>query len=238
MRLTKHTDYALRALIFAASHDDRLVSTEEISDAYGISVNHLVKIVNNLGKEGFLEVRRGRSGGLRLGRPASEIGIGAVVRACEPDFALVECLEGGGDACPITPACALIRPLIEAKEAFLAVLDRYTLADVVGPQNVGRYRRLLRVIIEDYDGGPVGVETLAAALGEPRDTIEDVYEPYLLQQGYIGRTPRGRVATRKAFEHLGLKPPKKALEPEVVQSLLDPLDPKTRQGSLPLGDDD
>jgi Holliday junction DNA helicase RuvB len=65
-------------------------------------------------------------------------------------------------------------------------------------------RRLLRVIIEDYEGGPVGVETLAAALGEPRDTIEDVYEPYLLQQGFLGRTPRGRVATRKAYEHLGL----------------------------------
>ncbi len=64
-------------------------------------------------------------------------------------------------------------------------------------------RRLLRVIIEDYEGGPVGVETLAAALGEPRDTIEDVYEPFLLQQGFLGRTPRGRVATRKAFEHLG-----------------------------------
>ena len=63
-------------------------------------------------------------------------------------------------------------------------------------------RRLLRVIIDDYDGGPVGVETLAAALGEPRDTIEDVYEPYLLQQGYLGRTTRGRVATRKAYEHL------------------------------------
>jgi Holliday junction DNA helicase RuvB len=69
-------------------------------------------------------------------------------------------------------------------------------------------RRLLRVIIEDYDGGPVGVETLAAALGEPRDTIEDVYEPYLLQQGFLGRTPRGRVATRKAYEHLGVKAPK------------------------------
>ena len=66
-------------------------------------------------------------------------------------------------------------------------------------------RRLLKVIIEDYEGGPVGVETLAAALGEPRDTIEDVYEPYLLQQGYIGRTPRGRVATKKAFEHLHLE---------------------------------
>jgi holliday junction DNA helicase RuvB len=68
-------------------------------------------------------------------------------------------------------------------------------------------RRLLRIIIEDYDGGPVGVETLAAALGEPRDTIEDVYEPYLLQQGYLGRTPRGRVATRRAYEHLKVPAP-------------------------------
>jgi holliday junction DNA helicase RuvB len=64
-------------------------------------------------------------------------------------------------------------------------------------------RRLLSVVIDHYDGGPVGVETIAAALAEPRDTIEDVYEPYLLQQGFLGRTPRGRVATRKAFEHLG-----------------------------------
>jgi holliday junction DNA helicase RuvB len=65
-------------------------------------------------------------------------------------------------------------------------------------------RRLLGILIETYNGGPVGVETLAAALAEPRDTIEDVYEPYLLQQGYLGRTPRGRIATRKAYEHLGL----------------------------------
>ena len=69
-------------------------------------------------------------------------------------------------------------------------------------------RRLLHVIISDYDGGPVGVETLAAALGEPRDTIEDVYEPFLLQQGFLGRTPRGRIATRKAYEHLGIAAPK------------------------------
>jgi holliday junction DNA helicase RuvB len=78
-------------------------------------------------------------------------------------------------------------------------------------------RRLLRIIIEDYDGGPVGVETLAAAIGEPRDTIEDVYEPFLLQQGFLGRTPRGRVATRKAYEHLGLDPrqegPRRGQEP-------------------------
>jgi Holliday junction DNA helicase RuvB len=81
-------------------------------------------------------------------------------------------------------------------------------------------RRLLRVIIDDYDGGPVGVETLAAALAEPRDTIEDVYEPYLLQQGFLGRTPRGRVATRKAYEHLGERPPSsRAAEPQA--SLFD-----------------
>lgn len=65
-------------------------------------------------------------------------------------------------------------------------------------------RRLLRILIEHYRGGPVGVDTLAAALAEPRDTIEDVYEPYLLQQGYLGRTPRGRIATKKAYDHLGV----------------------------------
>ena len=70
-------------------------------------------------------------------------------------------------------------------------------------------RRLLMILIEHYDGGPVGVETIAAALAEPRDTIEDVYEPYLLQQGYLGRTPRGRIATKKAYEHLGQTPPTK-----------------------------
>jgi Holliday junction DNA helicase RuvB len=64
-------------------------------------------------------------------------------------------------------------------------------------------RRLLSILVEDYEGGPVGLDTLAAALSEPRDTVEDVYEPYLLQQGFLGRTPRGRIATRKAFEHLG-----------------------------------
>ncbi len=64
-------------------------------------------------------------------------------------------------------------------------------------------RRLLSIIVDDYEGGPVGLDTLAAALSEPRDTVEDVYEPYLLQQGFVGRTPRGRIATKKAFEHLG-----------------------------------
>jgi Holliday junction DNA helicase RuvB len=73
--------------------------------------------------------------------------------------------------------------------------------DVAGLDEMDR--RILSILIDHYDGGPVGVETIAAALAEPRDTVEDVYEPYLLQQGYLGRTPRGRVATKKAYEHLG-----------------------------------
>jgi Holliday junction DNA helicase RuvB len=68
-------------------------------------------------------------------------------------------------------------------------------------------RRYLTVIIDHYDGGPVGIETLAAALSEPRDTLEDVYEPYLLQRGFLARTARGRMATRHAFEHLGKEQP-------------------------------
>ena len=81
--------------------------------------------------------------------------------------------------------------------------------DVAGLDDMDR--RLLTIIIEHYDGGPVGIDTLAAALSEPRDTIEDVYEPFLLQQGFLGRTPRGRIATKKAYEHLGKKeaPPNK-----------------------------
>ena len=68
-------------------------------------------------------------------------------------------------------------------------------------------RRLLRILIEKFGGGPVGVETMAAAMSEERDTLEDVYEPYLMQMGFLQRTPRGRVATRRAWEHLGLTPP-------------------------------
>ena len=81
-------------------------------------------------------------------------------------------------------------------------------------------RKLLRLLIETYDGGPVGVETLAASLSEPRDTLEDVVEPYLLQQGFLGRTPRGRIATRKAYEHLGKKPPARSAATAAAQEAL------------------
>ena len=117
MRLTRHTDYALRVLLYAATYPDRRVSTEEISKAYGISTHHLVKVVNNLGRAGFLDLKRGRNGGIRLGRAPEEIVVGAVVRVTEPDLHLVECFDAKRNTCPIVPACRLIQPLADARKA-------------------------------------------------------------------------------------------------------------------------
>lgn len=129
MRLTQFTDYALRLLIYAATHADRLVTIEETADAYGISRNHLMKVANQLTRQGYLRAVRGRSGGLTLARPAREIGLGDVVRTTEPDFAMVECF-GDGDRCRITPACRLKGILGRALKAFLAEMDQHTLAEL------------------------------------------------------------------------------------------------------------
>lgn len=142
MRLTKHSDYALRVLVYVASAEGRQVSTEEVSAAFGISAHHLVKVVGKLGKSGFLTIKRGRTGGFALARDAAEIRLGQVVEATEPDFAFVECMESGNDSCVLTGSCGLVRPLREAQRAFIAALDQYTLADAVGSRGP-RYRRLL-----------------------------------------------------------------------------------------------
>lgn len=126
MRLTRYTDYALRVLLYLGARPDRLCSIAEIARAYGISQNHLMKVVHELGKAGIVATARGRSGGLRLARPAAEIGIGAVVRQTEEGFDLADC-----GTCVIAPACRLTGVLAEALGAFMAVLDRYTLADLL-----------------------------------------------------------------------------------------------------------
>jgi Holliday junction DNA helicase RuvB len=139
--------------------------------------------------------------------------------ACDPEGARALASRSRG-----TPRIAnrLLRRVrdfaeVEGSGAIDAPIVRHTCERLaVDPSGLDEMdRRLLGMLIETYDGGPVGVETLAAALAEPRDTIEDVYEPYLLQQGYLGRTPRGRIATKKAYEHLGV-----------------PFVPKERQGHL------
>lgn len=131
MRLTLYSDYSVRVLIYLAAHPARFVSTEEISASYGISNNHLVKVVNNLGRHGFLQVKRGRNGGIALGRPAEEIHIGEVLRKTEPDFHLAECFDAPTNSCPIAGACQLQKHLSVAHEAFMAVLDRVTVASLV-----------------------------------------------------------------------------------------------------------
>lgn len=130
MRMTLHTDYALRTLIYLAANPDRPVTVGEIASSYRLSRNHLLKVALNLSKAGFVETARGRSGGLRLAIPASEITVGAVVRRLEEDFALVECLRSGGGACAISPVCRMKGIFGEALSAFLAVLDRHTIGDV------------------------------------------------------------------------------------------------------------
>jgi len=131
MRLNVQSDYALRLLMDLAVNRDRLMTIADVAERFGISKNHLMKVANTLGRNGAIETVRGRAGGLRLGRPASEITVGEVVRCMEGDFAIVECFQGGKGQCLITPACRLKGVLHEAMEAFLAVLDRYTIEDLV-----------------------------------------------------------------------------------------------------------
>jgi Rrf2 family nitric oxide-sensitive transcriptional repressor len=133
MELNRFTDYSLRTLIFAGLHRERYLTVPEVAEAYGISENHLVKIIHKLGKLGFLETKRGRAGGFRLSRNPSEINLGEVVRATET-LALVECLGADGGRCPIVRACLLKRVVTEARDAFLETFDRYTLADMLRPR--------------------------------------------------------------------------------------------------------
>lgn len=131
MRLTVYTDFSLRVLIYIALNPERKPTIGEIAESYGISRNHLMKVVYNLGSAGYLETVRGKKGGLRLGRPADDIVLGDVVRHTEPDMALVPCFEPILAPCVITPACRLRTALHRARAAFLEVLDDYSLTDLV-----------------------------------------------------------------------------------------------------------
>lgn len=136
MRLTSFTDYTLRVLIYLGSHQEegRLATISDIATAYGISENHLMKVVHHLAREGHVETIRGKGGGMRLARTPEKINIGEIVRGAEEDLALVDCLQRVGHPCPIAPACTLSRLMKRALDAFLAVLDRQTLADLLTPR--------------------------------------------------------------------------------------------------------
>ncbi len=126
MKLTRYTDYAMRNLIHLGAHEDRLCSIPEIARAYKISQSHLMKVVQDLVAAGYVDSVRGRHGGIRLNRRPGDINLGAVVRHTECGFELVDCAN-----CAVRSACSLPGILAEATRAFIGVLDRYSLADLV-----------------------------------------------------------------------------------------------------------
>ncbi|OCS88454.1 RrF2 family transcriptional regulator [Caryophanon tenue] len=135
MRLTLYTDYSLRVLLYIGAKDRAALSTiQEIADAYHISKNHLMKVTHELGRLGYVETVRGRGGGIRLAQEPEHINIGAVVRQTEEDFHIVECFDEANNLCRLSSHCRLKGVLYEALQAYLAVLDRYTLADCLAGQ--------------------------------------------------------------------------------------------------------
>lgn len=126
MRFTRYTDYSLRVLMHLALHDDRLCSIAEISRCYDLSHNHLMKVVNALARDGFVDTIRGRSGGMRLARPANLISVGEVVRRTEEGFQLADC-----SGCILSPACGLTGVLAQGMQAMMAVFDSYMITDLI-----------------------------------------------------------------------------------------------------------
>jgi Rrf2 family transcriptional regulator, nitric oxide-sensitive transcriptional repressor len=151
MRLAEYTDYTLRVLMYCAAHPDRLVTIAELAEQHGVSKNHLMKIVNDLARQGVLETARGRGGGLRLLRAPTDIRVGDVVRSSETDFRLVECFDRSTNACSLTPSCRLKGVFHAALQAYFKELDAVTLADIVGPappaRAAGASSRRIKVIV-------------------------------------------------------------------------------------------
>jgi Rrf2 family nitric oxide-sensitive transcriptional repressor len=135
VQLTIHTDYALRTLIALGLSAPAKMTAAEIGGAYDISVNHLLKIIQQLSEFGYVETLRGKGGGVRLAKAPEDIVVGKVVREMERDLGVVACLREGGEPCVISGPCRLRSALAAATDAFLTVLDGYTLADVLKPRN-------------------------------------------------------------------------------------------------------
>jgi Rrf2 family transcriptional regulator, nitric oxide-sensitive transcriptional repressor len=143
VRLTVYTDYSLRTLLYLSLKGNEYLATiQEIADTYNISKNHLMKVTYDLGKLGYIETIRGRGGGIRLAVEPSKISVGEIVRHTEEDFHIVECFDKDKNMCSIAPGCELKHVLNEALQAYLAVLDKYTLADVAKNKN-----RLLELLM-------------------------------------------------------------------------------------------
>lgn len=133
MRLAEYTDYTLRVLMYCAARPQQLVTIGELAEHHRVSKNHLMKIVNDLARQGVLETTRGRGGGLRLMKDAQQIRIGDVVRASETDFRLVECFDPETNQCTLSPSCRLKGLFSDALKAYFKALDGMTLAELAEP---------------------------------------------------------------------------------------------------------
>lgn len=142
MNITSFTDYSLRTLIFLAIKPEELVTIQQIADSYQISKNHLMKVVQDLNRKGYVTAIRGKNGGLKLGRAPNDINIGELIRELEQDSKLVECF-GDNNQCVITPACQLKNILAGAMEAFFVYLDQYTLTDLLSPKHQSELKEIL-----------------------------------------------------------------------------------------------
>jgi len=143
VQLTSYTDYAFRVLIALACVAPEKLTAGEISESYGISLNHLLKVVQQLAELGYVETTRGKSGGIRLLAEPTELTLGTIVRQMEPELGVVSCLRKGEHPCAIVPACRLKSILSEATAQFLVGLDAYTLADIT--KGKPRVMRLLKL---------------------------------------------------------------------------------------------
>jgi Rrf2 family transcriptional regulator, nitric oxide-sensitive transcriptional repressor len=146
MRITTYSDYSLRLLIYLGIAPRGQATIAEAAASYGVSRAHMMKVAHQLGKAGYITTARGRAGGLRLARSPEEIIVGEVLRLTEGDFNIVPCLESPA-LCRITSSCVLKKALAEANSAFLDVLDRYTLADLIAPES--ELRRDLALLVPD-----------------------------------------------------------------------------------------
>jgi len=148
MNITRFTDYSLRVLIYLSLREDELVTIKEVADCYGISKNHLMKVVQELSAKEYLIATRGKKGGIKLKCPPEQINIGKLVRMIEEDSTLVECF-GADNQCVITPACQLKRMFAEALNSFFLSLEQYSLADIVDKSS----RDQLQLLLNPTDAG-------------------------------------------------------------------------------------
>ena len=204
MQLTCYSDYALRVLLYLAVVEEG-ATISRVAREYGISKNHLVKVVHDLGRKGYVATFRGRSGGLRLARAPEEINLGQVLRDVEVHFNLVECFNRESNRCVITRECALKQVLWKAREAFLSALDGYVLADLLVNKEL-LADRFQACALRSLRGEEVAetveetVEETTAAPGDPdaeaADTGDDAAAPVAEDDAEAPTTPRRLLAAR------------------------------------------